>query len=60
MNNTLRNQKNTSNHSEPCKQAFDYDDDVTVEAIKHIRQKAEKAIGTGKWKLVSGNVAAKQ
>ena len=59
MNNTLRNHKGTGSHNEPCKEAFDYDDDVTQEAIEYLRKKAEKAISTGNWKVISGDATAK-
>ena len=59
MNNTVRNRKSESIGQDQCKQAFDYDDDVTVEAIDWLRKKAEPILKDGKWKVISGNAAAK-
>lgn len=59
MTNTLRNQKSNGNPTEPCRQAFDYDDDVTPEAIEYLRKKAEKTINDGNWKVISGNAFTK-
>ena len=57
--NSLRNHKSSPRSNEPCKEAFDYDDDVTVEAIESLREKADAILKKGNWKVVEGHGVAK-
>ena len=57
--NTLRNQSQEYDGYEPPPEAFDYDSDVTPEAVKYLQDKANAAMKNGKWKVVVGNKFAK-
>ena len=52
--NTLRNKNTEEQKFEPSPNAFDYDDDVTEKAVKHIQEKADRVMEHGKWSVVEG------
>ena len=57
--NTPRSRKDDSEGQKPSPEAFDYDRDVTPEAVKYLQSKADAAMKTGNWKVVEGNKLAK-
>jgi hypothetical protein len=40
-------------------EAFDYDDDVTPEAVEILRKKAASVMNQGTWKVIEGEKLAK-
>lgn len=43
----------------PPSEAFHYDDDMTVEAVRYVQAKAEKFMKSGNWKVMEGRKIAK-
>lgn len=57
--NSLRSHKSPTRSQEPCVEAFEYDDDVTAEAVEMLREKAKSTLKDGKWKVIEGHGVGK-
>jgi hypothetical protein len=53
---TLRKTRHASSYTPPCPEAFDYDADVTKEAVRKIQDHANKCRGDDELEVIEGYV----